>query len=79
MTKHSYFELAIVLVGGILHKLQEQADEQPEPDFVETTEIDYGPTPPPEIPENRLDLFEYLTSDFPDEILITDPIRLTEF
>jgi len=70
MTKQSYFELLIVLVGGILHKLHEYADEQPEPDFIETSEIDYGPSPPPELPPDRPDVFVELIGDPAQDITI---------
>lgn len=54
MAKTNSFEFAIILLGGILVKLQEYVEQEPEPDFIQVTEIDYGPQPPPDIPEHRL-------------------------
>ena len=58
MTTHNSLEFAIVLIGGILSKLQEYSEmaEAQEPDFIETTEIDYIATIP-EIPLNRPDVY----------------------
>lgn len=59
MTKQSSVELAIVLIGGIMQKLLEYSEEQPEPDFVETSEIIYvSPPEPPVPPPDRPNIYE---------------------
>ena len=76
--KKSSFEFAIVLMTSVLKKLQEYSDAEDEeqPEAIETTEIDYIPPPPPAIPPpDRPDPYE-------DDIVYPDPkvdIGLTEF
>lgn len=83
MSKKNSFEFAILLVGGILQKLYEFAEleEEKEPDFIIETEIDYGPSRPPEKREDRPDVFEDLIGDPAQEIILPTrtPTRAIRF